>query len=398
MSTESSEPDRNDYSSEKPGTSFVFLPSSAIAVTAAKFADFHRRTLALGLPYNPERSLNQNFKTIPLAQRNDIVAAMQNESIGKPLEEIFPLEDVMSEYRAIERAIVQAMGTSAIQLIDYSKRRSSSLSVSMTSLDDRLALFAEEVDTTFPSHRPTILSKLKGYPRDYYTQFGKWLFCETDPHQAELLRKKVYKVESATLSEGGAVLYAGKAIIVSGYVWKTTPHFYFDRLREEGYQIARVPKVKPEGQSSGKKEYAHSHIDGHAALIENPRTHQLTFLYAKSYAEQDETTRSDLQEAARTVGAIPLEIDDSELPHLAFNFPQFPNGKIVCPRGGKFMGGVYKKSSLEIELERIVGSENVILTDTPITYFPKYTQAGIRCLTNNGNSEILAILTQSQDW
>lgn len=217
------------------------------------------------------------------------------------------------------------------------------------------------------------------YPRDVATTYDNRLFIApsvlTD-YQGEGFDRK------SLLSEGGAVLNSGDVVLLSEKLRNTDPTAEAQRnmLRQLGYKVAWFPGCDPEKQPRGKKAIVAGHIDSHASLVEGKDGEQ-NLLVARSFFEQSSPTKEKVKRASDFTGAHLVVIEDSDLPHLAFNLIQFRNGVIAISQTGKEGGTEYIPSTLETALDGIVGPEKVIVLP-PLRNIPQRTQAGIRCMSN----------------
>lgn len=181
------------------------------------------------------------------------------------------------------------------------------------------------------------------------------------------------------LGEGGAVLTAGNAVLVSEDLWrirKQDPGFAI--LQRKGFICAPLPPIDPKKQKYDS--FNKSHIDGHAALIID-KDGILRLLVAESYSRQGHKTREVLRFAAETVGAEMGEIDDANLPPLALNLIQFKDGSVVASSG--------ETNDLTFVLELLLGKDKVLQTEVPLIRIPSILAGGIRCMTNTLPTSLL---------
>lgn len=179
--------------------------------------------------------------------------------------------------------------------------------------------------------------------------------------------------------EGGAVLTAGKAVLVSEYLWrirKQDPGFKI--LLERGFVVAPLPPVDPDKQKHDW--FNESHIDGHAALIVD-KDGKLRLLVAESYSRQGNKTREKIRFAADSIGAEMEEIDDTSLPPLALNLIQFEDRSVVVTRG--------ETNDLTFVLASLLGKDKVFQTSIPLVRIPSILARGIRCMTNTLPTSLL---------
>ena len=180
------------------------------------------------------------------------------------------------------------------------------------------------------------------------------------------------KVISSSLGEGGSVLVAGNAVLVSENLWiEKNQDRGFNVLKRLGFTVAPLPPVDP-----NKQKYVfinESHIDCHAALIIDP-SGKLHLLVAESYSRQGNGTRKRIRFAADTIGAKVFEVDDRNLPPLALNFIQLAD-KTAIVTGSE-------TADLTFVLDNILGANNVRVTSVPLLAIPAMLAGSIRCMTN----------------
>lgn len=180
------------------------------------------------------------------------------------------------------------------------------------------------------------------------------------------------------LGEGGHVISANKAVLVSEIIWRNRGvDQSFRHLCDMGFSIAPLPHVDPEKQGF---KYAPYHIDGHAALIAD-KENKLHLLVSDSYSRQGNGTRKKIRFAAETIGAEIFEIDDRNLPPLALNFIQFEDKTILVSKG--------ETDDLTFVLRGLIGEDKVLITKKPIVAIPESLSGGIRCMTNTLPDSVL---------
>lgn len=220
------------------------------------------------------------------------------------------------------------------------------------------------------------------YLRDLFTNIdGNLIFINDSEQRAFPVGKRVI---SSPLGEGGKVLISGKSVLVSPDLWKDPQvKRQISDLRNEEYKVLYIPFVEEEKQAKDKREFVPGHIDGHASLIQD-RSGNPHLLYAKSYSRQGSGTSKSLRSTAEMIGAEPIEINDTGLPHLAFNLVQLPDGSVV-------MTSSNDSKELEDAVMNIVGEDQTVTTKIPVSQIPVITGAGIRCMTNIGPKWVLEL-------
>lgn len=225
------------------------------------------------------------------------------------------------------------------------------------------------------------------FTRDLFSRFGNNYYID-NVESPDAQFDPGAKVFSSPLGEGGKVLVAGKSVVVVEKLWrdpvtkKDSPAKKdIDQLRKQGYRAVYLPNVDPNTQPQEKRNFISDHLDGHVSLIQG-KDSSVHLLYARSYARQSAGLGKVIRSSADFIGANPIEIDDSGLPHLAFNLLQLPDGKVVMSSGGS-------STELTDAVEGIVGKENVFQTSIPIDALTKASKGGIRCMTNVAPASVI---------
>jgi hypothetical protein len=209
------------------------------------------------------------------------------------------------------------------------------------------------------------------WPRDTYTLIDEEIFAKRD-----IRAPQGEKIHTSNLGEGGCVLTKENAVLVTPNVWKNSKHEIL-ALQQKGYKTGMLPLVDPAKQKYG---FVENHIDGHAALIKG-RNSQLVLVVADSYCRQGDGTKKLIRRACETINAEMVEVDDHNLPPLAFNILQLEDNSTVMTSA--------QAKDLEFTLSCVVGADKVFTTEIPLIYIPGRTGGGIRCLTNLIPSRIL---------
>ncbi len=192
------------------------------------------------------------------------------------------------------------------------------------------------------------------------------------------------------LGVGGKVLHAGRSLIVSEDLRQNPlARRHLEMLKTKGYKIGYIPHVRTERQPEGKRNFVEDHIDGHSNLIRDNKG-KTYFLYSKSYARQGGKAARELRQAADFAKAVDIEIDDKDLPFLAFNFLQLRDGTVILSATSAQNGQTKLRSRLESVLIEILGKDKVVTTEIPITRISSDLGGSIRCLTNIGTSQLIA--------
>lgn len=211
--------------------------------------------------------------------------------------------------------------------------------------------------------------------RDLFTNVnGELFFIDPDPSPGITESGNVYL---SPLGEGGKVILAGHSMVVSEDLWKN-PKTARDLklLRERGYRVVSLPRPNP---SLGN--FVEGHIDGHVNLLTG-KDGNAYLLYARSYARQEAGCSKKIRSAAEFIGAEAIEINDTGLPPLAFNFVQLGNGVVL-------LSGSADLQELEKTISDIVGVENLTVTDVPISTIPSLAKGGIRCMINSAPQSLI---------
>ena len=211
---------------------------------------------------------------------------------------------------------------------------------------------------------PFMNSHYHSWPRDAHVMLGAEILTNKD---AWTVQDKDISVSG--LGEGGKVLVKDKAILVTPDIHKSSKD-EIGKLTKEGYHIGVLPRVNPVKQKYG---FMNEHIDGHASLIKD-KDDNLALVVADSYLRQGNDTYKNIKTACKATGAEIVEVDDRNLPPLAFNLLQFEDKSIAVTNS--------VARDLEVTLHDLVGRDKVFMTEVPITYIPKLARGGIRCLTN----------------
>lgn len=217
--------------------------------------------------------------------------------------------------------------------------------------------------------------------RDLFTNIdGKYFFVDPNPSPDVVEGNNVIL---SPLGEGGKLIQAGKSILVSPDLWSNPiSRAHLEMLRKEGYKVSYLPPILKDGQPIGKRDFIAGHIDGHANLILGKDGNPY-LLYAKTYARQGHKAASSIRSAADFVGAIPVEVDDDELPPLVFNFIQLADGSVI-------VSGSNGSKTLEEKIREIVGEEKLVVTDVPIIEIPQLAKGSIRCMVNIAPQSFIA--------
>ncbi len=302
--------------------------------------------------------------------------AMENNSSSVSINDR-KMEQITDEYGAILEALTSAFDFGRILLVQsdivLAKRDVDGITFSYATGPDVPGFTSVRLNGQRSlSSEERRLSDYK-FLRDTFTRIDRDLVFVDGDSSPDVQESGI--VKKSLLGEGGKVLVAGKAVIV-------TPDLWFNHrakqdiaaIKGQGCKVLYLPLVSSVNQLKGKESFVDSHIDGHVSLIldEKERPH---LLYAKSYARQEAGTSKAIRSVAQYLGAEDHQVDDSDLPHLAFNLVQMPDGKVV-------MTSSDESTALQEAVEDIVGSENLFLTEIPITNYPRMSKGSIRCLTN----------------
>lgn len=282
---------------------------------------------------------------------------------------------VRAEYGGTLSALAQLLGKDRIILLTHETVTPSDLA----QFEPELRKLENSFDYPRFSFRSTLPERYTVFPRDMACQYGNELVISPEslggfehPHTARY----------HTTSEGGAVLQSGNVVLISEWLRKVDPLVEQQkaRLKQLGYKVAWFPLCDIAKQPVGKRSITPEHIDSSAALVSG-RDGEEYLLIGSSFFHQDKPTEEKIKRATDFVGARIVEIDDSDLPHMAFNFIQLRDGSVALSRTGKRVGSKYLTSNLEAALEGIVGMDRVHLLP-PLHHLPLRTQAGIRCMSN----------------
>jgi len=189
-----------------------------------------------------------------------------------------------------------------------------------------------------------------------------------------LINNSAWKLQNSAitvsdLGEGGKVLTQDKTILVTPDIYEKAKD-ELKNLISEDYRIGVLPLVMKAKQGF---DFTGSHIDGHASLIKD-KNNKLALVVADSYFRQGNDSQRLIKKASKAINAQLIEVDDRNLPPLAFNMLQFEDKSVAMT------GSVSK--NLEAVISDLVGKNKVFTTGIPLTCVPKLSWGGIRCLTN----------------
>jgi hypothetical protein len=211
---------------------------------------------------------------------------------------------------------------------------------------------------------PFLTEHYRSWPRDAYSLINEKILINKD---AWTISDENIKISN--LGEEGKVLSKGKSILVTPDIWKKSQE-EIQKLTQEGYRIGMLPFVDPTKQ---KYDFKETHFDGHTSLIKD-KNDNLALVVADSYSRQGNDARKLIRRGCETIGAKMVEVDDRQLPPLAFNFLQFEDKSIAMT--------ISEARDLKLTLGNLVGNDKVFTTELPLIYIPKLTVGSIRCLTN----------------
>lgn len=359
----------------RPNETFVFL--------SPYFVYLSSQTSALQAVYNRFIAPKTTYKPLHLEGRMTPADSIALEEamhviIDNPeaLEVYGTVSDtVKAEYGSTVHALANLLGQDRIMLLTHERV----IPPSLRSLEPQL----REIEEGYPYPRFSMQFALPDrytvFPRDLFNRFGDQFFLSPAalPHFEYPQTDRRFMT-----SEGGAVLQSGNVVLISESLRNTDPTAEQQKniLRQLGFKVAWFPTTNIDKQPIGKRSITPEHIDGHSALIEGKDGEEY-LLIGSSFFHQDKQTEEKIKRATNLVGAQLVEIDDSELPHMAFNFIQLRDGSVALSRTGKKVGSQYLTSNLETALEGIVGMDRVHLLPS-LHYLPQRTQAGIRCMSN----------------
>lgn len=215
--------------------------------------------------------------------------------------------------------------------------------------------------------------------RDLFTATDDFVFVNPD---AKLACRETRSFMSSPLGEGGKVLVSGKTLVVAEDI-ESNPDAqrHIDMLKQKGYIVQFIPQVDASKQQEKRKEFVSDHIDGHAALIAG-HDKTPTLFVASSYATQDERTQQIFNRLPSS-GIAVCAIDDSRLPHLAFNIVQFSDNTVLLAGSGlRNEQGKYEASELEKTLVQFLGKAYVHRVPSDMTAISHLGIGSIRCLVN----------------
>jgi hypothetical protein len=283
-----------------------------------------------------------------------------------PSEKMFKLDErlmlsIFAEWHSIYNLFVNLVGKDNIVVsktdITVGKHnKDSSIDRKSFDLPEKLSFGAIGI--------PFLSKFYLSWPRDAYIALADKIFA--NPKAWNMPSKDI---EISELGEQGKVLTKNKAILVTPDVWKKSRH-QISELTQDGFDVGCLLNVDKCKQNYRFEE---SHIDGHSALIED-KNGDLVLLVADSYSHQGNGARKLIKQAADTVGARMIEIDDRNLPPLALNLIQFEDGSIAFTNS--------EAKDLEITLAELVGNNKLFKTKIPLIAVPRLSSGGMRCLTN----------------
>ena len=311
------------------------------------------------------------------AQANALSAAIVMAEGDSSARKVYSdqVSEVYQEYRSTLESLSEIVGADNITLVTHEQRSPNDLS----GLDIGALTPEIELDNPTFSFRFSMPNVYTAYPRDMATNLNGHVFYNT-----RTLRNlgDGEDFSRSPLGENGAILTAGKAVLMSEYLREKGPTAQKskDGLKALGYKVTWFPRCDPERQPKGKRAIVEGHIDDHAALIEGMDGNN-HLLVGSSFLHQDKSTTEKIRRASDWIDANLIEVDDPDLPHLAFNFIQLCDGSIMISSTGKMVDDLYYPSNLEEVLQGIVGVDRVRVLPA-LKHIPVRMQAGLRCMTN----------------
>jgi hypothetical protein len=263
------------------------------------------------------------------------------------------LLSLLKEYASIYELLAGLVGKENIIVakteFTFGKNSPTGVQLQSVNLPNELSFGAVEI--------PPLSKFYRAWPRDAYTLVDAKVLISKDAWSTQ-----GKNMEYSGLAEGGRVLARGKAILVTPDIWKTSKD-EIRSLQERGFKVGRLPFVDPVKQ---KYDFKENHIEG-----ENG---QLYLVVADSYSRQGGHTRSSISQACDSVEVEIVEVDDKNLPPLAFNLVQFDDRSIAMTTS--------EARDLDVTLSWLVGKGKIFTTEIPLVQIPNLTCGGIRCLSN----------------
>lgn len=311
------------------------------------------------------------------------------------------LVPVIREYRGFLDSLISAAGPQRIKLL--ANRSESLQDQQMDALIQEAAhRTGEYLNSSYPDVETVSLvgqTEETLYPGDlftiYKTQRGQVTFVS--PLFPESIQSG--SVVCSLLAEGGIVLHAGNSMLMLDEVLSWVPKIPqvmsdLSTLKNLGFEINFIPRVRVDKQDPNKHFYVEGHIDGHAALLLGKDARPYLLL-AKSYAMQDAQSQRIIAMAAKSVKATLVVVDDAHINHLAFNnLIQFPDGTVMYAPSGQYRLGKYQRTPLDVAVDQLV-DKNKLLLINQLIHLPKLTKAGARCTTTIVPEAVLRALQTS---
>lgn len=223
------------------------------------------------------------------------------------------------------------------------------------------------------------------YPRDMFVYIKA---LDTLLVHSELFKLRKDRMVSCEIihsqwAEGGRVLLAEDRMIVGTHPEDKTrsqERKVLDRLREKGMNIAEIPcglfyRIKSKG--GGKLSlFYDNHIDRSACLLRGKKGDYHVVLgsgYRTGKLIDPLSYEASANLVRKACERIEAQVHVSKGKSVLFSISvvQFSNGKLLVTKGDEEILDIF---------EDIVGSENLFVTDIPISAYPVFAAAGLHCL------------------
>jgi hypothetical protein len=317
------------------------------------------------------------FRGMPYKGKSPVVIPVGQHHLATEVLKNIPNKKVMlrmliSEYRAIVKALMDME-------IDFQI-------LNLQEGDKGVKRWLSEKGcrgVEFPMEKPT---NWHVFPRDMfvYLETIKTILVHSKLFKLWRDRSRTCDIIYTELAEGGQILFSGNHLVTGCHpeaISRKRENKVLNQLREKGMKITQIPNaiffaLSREKRGRPISTYYESHIDRSASLLKGKNGEYFLILDLK-FQTGPLIDPLPIQKSIDLVRKIcEREMINVRVPKslsipYATSAVQFENGKVLATGGD---------TNILSTFADIVGSENLYVTDVPISAYPVFGAAGLHCL------------------
>jgi len=222
------------------------------------------------------------------------------------------------------------------------------------------------------------------FPRDMFVYFKplRMILVHSRLFKLKKDRSPICEIIHTALAEGGRIIFSGDHLVTGGHPESLKKkNGILRRLQEEGIRVTILPHpifacLSREGQGKNLALYYEFHMDRSASLLKG-RDEEHYLVLDPGYRTGTLTSPLTAQESIDLVRkecekhGILVRVPKSLSVPYGTSAVQFDDGKVLASGGDEAVLNTFAD---------IVGSENLYVTDVPISAYPVFAAAGLHCL------------------